>query len=646
MAGAGATPNRRPDSAADLHSLWRDRDNWLRNPDFVWTFVDHAVEAGELLLAYDAAHSALRGELGGDIRLMQQMALALAQMGSTARAQKILQDALQKDPANRNTLCGLGRTYKDIWWARPDDANALARAFYFYNTAFQVEPRDYYPGINAAAVAVLRGDMETGRRLAAEVLKLCERLPAKERDRYWVRASVAEALAILGRQGEAEEAYQYTGCTPGAQLRELSSTRKQARLLARHLYGAADIFDRAFPVPKLVIFSGHMIDAPDRTVSRFPSDQEDKTRGDIEQALSEMDAGIGFASAASGSDILFLETMLARGATINIVLPWSREEFIRTSVAPTGADWIARFERVWERAASRRILGELYMPGSPVGFEYCNLAMIGIAREHARSLELDVVPLVVWDGGPGAPGGTGSFVRYWRSRGYSVRRIGLGSDSARLRTELADEEDDVSSGEDLEAWARAAGRQEVKAMMFADIVGYSRIPDTYIPKFMAQFNQRISKLIADSPFAPVKLNTWGDGLHFVFSQVEQAGRFALDLRDLVSETDWVALGLPSQLGIRIGLHAGPVYVSFDPVIRQLNCLGAHVNRAARIEPVTAAGQVFASEEFTALAAAEEAKGFECGFVGTTELAKSLGYFRIFSLERTQNSAENTLKAKG
>jgi len=635
MAGVGAAPNHPHTSAAELHSLWRHRAEWLADSDLVRAFVERAVKVGELLLAFDAARFALGGNLAGDLRLMQQMALALAQMGSTPRAQKILQEALERDPTDRTTLSGLGRTYKDIWCAHPSNTDALAQSFDFYNRAFKVEPRDYYPGINAAAVAVLRGDVDSGRRLAAEVLKLCESLPLDKHDSYWVRASVAEALAILGRQEEAENAYNYAGRSPGAQLRELSSTRKQARLLAKQLYSAADVFDSAFPIPKLIIFSGHMIDAPDRKVQRFPPVQEGKIRSEIEWAVSDMNAGIGFASAASGSDILFLEAMLARGATINVVLPWPREEFIQTSVAPAGTDWICRFHEVWDRAASRRILGQPNMPASPVGFEYCNLAMIGIAREHARSLDLDVVPLVVWDGMPGAPGGTGSFVRYWRSRGFSVRRIPSHSDPAPPQVEEEAAEEGFSSDDEFEVWARAAGRQEVKTIMFADIVGYSRISEAYIPKFVAQFNQRVSRLIAESPFAPINLNTWGDGLFFVFSGVEQAGRFALDLRGLVSNTDWVALGLPHQLDIRIGLHTGPVYVNFDPVVRQLTFIGAHVNRAARIEPVAAAGQILASEEFAALAAAEEVKGFECDFVGTTELAKSFGYFRIFSVERMQ-----------
>src|SRR5437868_15144648 len=98
-----------------------------------------------------------------------------------------------------------------------------------------------------------------------------------------------------------------------------------------------------------------------------------------------------------------------------------------------------------------------------------------------------------------------------------------------------------SSGDDDEfgAWVRESGRQEIKAIMFADVVGYSKLPETVIPKYVAQFNQRVSRLIADSSSAPINVNTWGDGLFFVFNGVEDAGRFALDLRDLVITTDWM-----------------------------------------------------------------------------------------------------------
>src|SRR5688572_32230430 len=97
-----------------------------------------------------------------------------------------------------------------------------------------------------------------------------------------------------------------------------------------------------------------------------------------------MNAGIGFASAAAGSDILFLEAMLARGGTIHLVLPWPAEEFVKTSVEITGdGSWVEGFQNFLGRAASIRVLGELYMRGSAPGFEYCNLAWNGLAPSFA-----------------------------------------------------------------------------------------------------------------------------------------------------------------------------------------------------------------------------------------------------------------------
>lgn len=603
----------------------------MDDPKAVHDFVKRGLSAGEFLTAYDAAHGAVENHPDDDW-LKQRMALALAQMGSSARAQEILNALVAKDPTNRETLSILGRTYKDQWCANPDNESYLRKAFDCYNRAFEVEPPDSYPGINAATIAFLLREPEKASRIAKTVLEICQGQP----DDYWKHATVAEALVVLGDADGARQAYQAAVAAEGNNLRAFSSTRKQARVLSRQLYGRTDAFDDCFPIPKLVVFSGHMIDAPDRRTPRFPQSKEPEVKELLEKQLAAMNAGIGFASAASGSDILFLEAMLARGGTIHLVLPWPAEEFVKTSVALAGnGTWVERFHNVLQAAASIRILGELYMPGSATGFEYCNLAMTGLARLFARSLDLEITPLAVWDGFAGAPGGTGSFVRYWRSHRVPVKVIPIATKPPSMLTSSETFETDADNDDDeFEAWVRASGRQEIKAIMFADVVGYSKLPETVIPKYVAQFNQRVSKLMADSSSAPVNVNTWGDGLFFVFNGVEDAGRFALDLRDLVVKTDWVDLGLPHNLNIRIGVHAGPVYVNFDPVVREISFTGAHVSRAARIEPITHEGEVFASEEFAALAAADESKGFTCDLVGTTALAKSYGWFRVYSLERT------------
>ena len=599
--------------------------------DAVRAFVKRALSAGEFLTAYDAARATIENHPDDDW-LQQRMALALAQMGSSRRAQDILNLLVAKDPTNRETLSILGRTYKDQWCASPEKEHYLRQAFDCYNRAFEVPPADSYPGINAATIAFLLKETDKANRIARTVLDICQKQP----DDYWKHATVAEALVVLGDAEGAKAAYRAAVAAESDNLRAFSSTRKQARVLSRQLYGRADAFDDCFPIPKLVVFSGHMIDAPDRRTPRFPPTKETEIRELLEKQLAAMNAGIGFASAASGSDILFLEAMLARGGTIHLVLPWPAEEFVKTSVAIAGdGAWVERFHKVLDRAASIRILGELYMPGSATGFEYCNLAMTGLARLFARSLDLEITPLAVWDGFAGAPGGTGSFVRYWRTHRVPVKVVPIATKPPSMLTSSeAFETDAVDVDDEFEAWVRASGRQEIKAIMFADVVGYSKLPETVIPKYVAQFNQRVSRLMADSSSAPINVNTWGDGLFFAFNGVEDAGRFALDLRDLVISTDWVDLGLPRQLSIRIGVHAGPVYVNFDPVVRQISFTGAHVSRAARIEPITHEGEVFTSEEFAALAAADQSKGFTCDLVGTTALAKSYGLFRVYSLERS------------
>jgi class 3 adenylate cyclase/tetratricopeptide (TPR) repeat protein len=597
----------------------------------VRTFVKRALSAGEFLTAYDAARATIDNHPDDDW-LQQRMALALAQMGSPRRAQDILKALVAKDPTNRETLSILGRTYKDRWCANPEDDQYLREAFDYYNRAFEVSPPDSYPGINAATIAFLLKETDKASRIARMVLEICEQQP----DDYWKYATVAEALVVLGDAEGAKSAYRAAVASESDNLRAFSSTRKQARVLSRQLYGRADAFDECFPIPKLVVFSGHMIDAPDRRTPRFPLAKEAEIKELLEKQLAAMNAGIGFASAASGSDILFLEAMLARGGTIHLVLPWPAEEFVKTSVNIAGDErWVERFHKVLAQAASIRVLGELYMPGSATGFEYCNLAMNGLARLFARSLDLEITPLAVWDGYAGAPGGTGSFVRYWRTHRVPVKVVPIATKPPSMLTGTETFETDADHSDDeFEAWVRASGRQEIKAIMFADVVGYSKLPETVIPKYVAQFNQRVSRLMAESSSAPINVNTWGDGLFFVFNGVEDAGRFALDLRDLVISTDWIDLGLPRNLTIRIGVHAGPVYVNFDPVVRQISFTGAHVSRAARIEPITHEGEVFASEEFAALAAADQSKGFGCDLVGTTALAKSYGLFRVYSLERS------------
>jgi class 3 adenylate cyclase len=81
------------------------------------------------------------------------------------------------------------------------------------------------------------------------------------------------------------------------------------------------------------------------------------------------------------------------------------------------------------------------------------------------------------------------------------------------------------------------------------------------------------------------------------------------------------------------LHSGPAYPVTDPIIKQFNYTGVHVSRAARIEPITPPGAVYASEQFAALAEAEGVVEFSCEYVGQTSLAKNYGQFPTYRVRR-------------
>ncbi len=103
--------------------------------------------------------------------------------------------------------------------------------------------------------------------------------------------------------------------------------------------------------------------------------------------------------------------------------------------------------------------------------------------------------------------------------------------------------------------------------------------------------------------------------------------------DLVSTTNWKQFGLIKGLGLRIALHAGPVYECDDPITGQRTYTGTHVSRAARIEPIAPPGHIYASEAFAALAAIQPTLRLICDYVGQTPLAKSCGTFPTYHVRR-------------
>ena len=82
---------------------------------------------------------------------------------------------------------------------------------------------------------------------------------------------------------------------------------------------------------------------------------------------------------------------------------------------------------------------------------------------------------------------------------------------------------------------------------------------------------------------------------------------------------------------RLPAAPGPAFCSFDPIIGRDNYFGSSVTRAARIEPITPPGSVYASEAFAATLAASGRQDCALEYVGEVSLAKGYGESRVYRL---------------
>ena len=622
---------------SSLFSLWQSRDpgQWSGSPETYLNLGLRILRAGEPLLAYDILTEGLKA-WPKDVRLRQQQALALARSGATRKASAALTELYNEGNRDEETLGLLARTHKDLWSRAAESIEKerhLRLAFEFYNEAYKLTG-GYWTGINAATMALLLEDRARATSLAREVRAAClpdlEATAERGGDLYWPLATLGEAALILNEWSEAEGWYVRAAEAGRGRFGELNSTRRNARLITSALGEDRKWIDRYLKIPTIVVFAGHMIDKPGRSVARFPPQLETAVRDRLRARLQELNVGLGYASAACGSDIIFLETILELGGEAHIVLPYNQGQFMEDSVeiSSEGA-WRERFNGVMQRASEVLIASEQRMEGG-VPFEYANLMLHGLASIRAEQLETALIPLAVWDGklGDGA-GGTASIVEHWRSVGHHVEIIDL-AEILREQSSLLVTAPTAADSEQRQAIeAETELPTQVIAILFADAVNFSKLSEDEIPRFVRSFLGTIGELSNDSAQSPIMKNTWGDGLYFVFESVRDAGQFALRLNHRLSSIDWTEKGLPKELNLRIALHAGPVYSCIDPVTGRPNFIGTHVSRAARIEPITPPGQVYASQAFAALAAAQHVREFICEYIGQTPLAKGYGTFPTY-----------------
>ena len=612
-------------SLPELMSIWRSRvpEEGSGSPALFRCLGERILAQGEPLLAYDVVTAGLTIS-PTDTRLRQLQGLALARSGATERAIAILEDLRRGNQPAEETLGMLGRTYKDLAATAATAERRrefLKNAAKIYGEAYRTTG-GYWSGINAATMTLLIGESDRAREMATKVREQCLKEVEDPRgDSYWEFAALGEASLVCRDLTQAGEWYARAAENSSGRYGDLESSRRNARLILKHWNEDPRWIDKYLRVPRVVVFAGHMIDRPDRTESRFPEELASAVAAEIQQKLDKLEPGFAFSSAACGSDILFLEAMLDRGGEVSIVLPYNEKEFVRDSVeiVPRG-NWRVRFDRVLARAARVVTASNQRLEIGGVSYEFCNELILGLATIRARQLDTQLSPLAVWNGMPGdGPGGVASAVQNWQHLGYNPEIIYFSKLEGRA----------MVPPKPRPPTARTRSREtkfraRIVAILFADAVGFSKLSEAQVPHFVQHFLGAIADLAKTFSKSIIAKNTWGDGLYFVFSDIHVAGNFALQLADLVTKTKWEEKGLRPELNLRIALHAGPVYEFDEPITKRRSFSGTHVSRAARIEPITPPGQVYASEAFAALSAAKRVRNFTCDYVGQTPMAKGYG----------------------
>ena len=340
----------------------------------------------------------------------------------------------------------------------------LEESLRLYSAAFNEDLNHFYSGLNALGLLSVLVELasalpevwterfdqdldaareldikrEALKKLAYAVeLSLCAaklRLQREQRVDPWVELSEADLCLLISKR-PARVAQQYREGLAQARGFNVESVREQLRnsralgICSANVQAALAEFPAsavAATFKRVLLFTGHMIDAPGRTTPRFPPDKEALARAHIQQVIAQELAphegvAFGIAGGASGGDILFHELCAEAKVETKLYLALPRDPFVANSVAPAGPAWIDRFNRL-ALTLRRRVLQESAAlprwlrdkPGYNV-WQRNNLWMLHNALAHGAD---KVTLIALWNKQSGdGPGGTGDLVAQARARG-------------------------------------------------------------------------------------------------------------------------------------------------------------------------------------------------------------------------------------
>lgn len=417
-------------------ALWLEAKRAAGNGLVKLRHFDFALEQFEAALAAAPEDKASR----------EKKAVCLGRLGRYDEAREWTRRLTEDYPSDAEAWALAGRVEKDDWiqrWRAPGaapaalreaaaaDAASLLEAIAPYHKAFIADPSHFYSGINSLTLHLLLEHLggAPNKTVVDNLVGgvLWASLSAQERDRkdYWARSTFAELCLLVNPKDVAVREFRAAVAVANRDWFALDSTRQTLSLLRdlefrpEETAAALAIVDaeikRASPPlepRQVLLFSGHIMDAPGRTPPRFPPDKEGAAAQRIAQALEALDAGaadVALCQGAAGGDQLFIEACLARGVRCQLMLPFEEPEFIEQSILPSanGDKWRERYFALKARLADPPQIMPRELGPPPKGvnaYERCNLWLLCTALAWG----VDKVRFVcLWNGAGGdGPGGT------------------------------------------------------------------------------------------------------------------------------------------------------------------------------------------------------------------------------------------------
>lgn len=409
----------------------------------------------------------------------------LGDLTSSDQALKRVLSIKGLDPKDRAEVRALvGSNAKTKWtgeWSQvaslPERQQRALRSAYLkdsleaYEAAFNEDLNHFYSGLNTLAMLTIQTrlaellpevwsepfdeDEEAARELESRkkhIQKLTasvelslkstiERNKREELTDIWVEISEAD-LCFVSSNKPGKVSNLYRDALAGAKDFEIDTVRRQMSLyqelglLTENVQAVLNVLDGSAPAAapavasaprRVILFTGHMIDAPNRAEPRFPPNKVEIAREKIAEAVAseqQIAGGIayGVAGCASGGDIIFHKVCGAMEIPTRIFLAMPRELYIRASVAPAGPEWVEDFNGLM-KSRPVRVLGEseelpVWLQEKPDYNVWQRNNLWNLHNALAAVGGENVTLIALWNGASGdGAGGTADMVQKAQERG-------------------------------------------------------------------------------------------------------------------------------------------------------------------------------------------------------------------------------------